>query len=103
MSVLRTPDERFDDLPDFPYQANYLEIRDPDLGRIRINYLDEGAKDAPVVLCLHGEPSWSFLYRKMIPVFTAAGFRVVAPDLFVSGRSDKPAARGVYTYSKPAK
>ncbi len=100
MSVLRTPDERFDDLPDFPYQANYLEIRDSDLGRIRIHYLDEGAKDARVVLCLHGEPSWSFLYRKMIPVFTAAGFRVVAPDLVGFGRSDKPAARSDYTYAK---
>ena len=100
MSVLRTPDERFDDLPDFSYQANYLEITDPDLARIRIHYVDEGAKDAPVVLCLHGEPSWSFLYRKMIPDFTAAGFRVVAPDLVGFGRSDKPAARSDYTYAK---
>jgi haloalkane dehalogenase len=100
MSVLRTPDERFDGLPDFPWQANYLEIQDPDLGGIRIHYLDEGPRDAPIILCLHGEPSWSFLYRKMIPVFTAAGFRVVAPDLVGFGRSDKPAARSDYTYAK---
>jgi haloalkane dehalogenase len=100
MSVLRTPDERFDGLPDFPWQANYLEIQDPDLGGIRIHYLDEGPRDAPIILCLHGEPSWSFLYRKMIPVFTAAGFRVVAPDLVGFGRSDKPSSRSDYTYAK---
>jgi haloalkane dehalogenase len=100
MSVLRTPDERFDDLPDFPWQPNYLEIQDSGLGGIRIHYLDEGPRDAPVILCLHGEPSWSFLYRKMIPVFTAAGFRAVVPDLVGFGRSDKPAAREDYTYAK---
>jgi haloalkane dehalogenase len=100
MSVLRTPDERFDGLPNFPWQANYLEIQDSDLGGIRIHYVDEGPRDAPIILCLHGEPSWSFLYRKMIPVFTAAGFRTVVPDLVGFGRSDKPAARSDYTYAK---
>ena len=100
MTVLRTPDERFDKLPDFPFDAHYLDIQDRDLGRLRIHYLDEGPRDAPTVLCLHGEPSWSFLYRKMIPIFTAAGFRVVAPDLVGFGRSDKPADRNDYSYSK---
>jgi len=100
MTVLRTPDERFDNLPDFPFEAHYLDIHDADLGGIRIHFLDEGPGDAPTILCLHGEPSWSFLYRKMIPVFTAAGYRVVAPDLPGFGRSDKPADRNDYSYSK---
>lgn len=100
MSVLRTPDERFEALSGFPFQPNYLEINDPDLGSLRIHYLDEGPRDGAVILCLHGEPSWCYLYRKMIPVFTAAGFRVLAPDLVGFGRSDKPAARTDYTYKK---
>ena len=100
MTVLRTPDERFENLPGFPFEPHYLDVQDQGLGRIRIHYLDVGPESAPTVLCLHGEPSWSFLYRKMIPVFTAAGFRVVAPDLVGFGRSDKPAARDDYSYSK---
>jgi haloalkane dehalogenase len=100
MKVLRTPDERFENLPDFPFESHYLNIEDQDLGGLRIHYLDEGPTDAPTILCLHGEPSWSFLYRKMIPVFTAAGYRVVAPDLPGFGRSDKPADRNDYSYSK---
>ena len=100
MKVLRTPDERFENLPDFPFEPHYLNIEDQDLGGLRIHYLDEGPGDAPTILCLHGEPSWSFLYRKMIPVFTAAGYRVVAPDLPGFGRSDKPADRNDFSYSK---
>ncbi|HLF30370.1 MAG TPA: haloalkane dehalogenase [Xanthomonadales bacterium] len=100
MAVLRTPDERFEHLCGFPFQPHYLEIHDADLGKLRIHYLDEGPRDGRVILCLHGEPSWCYLYRKMIPVFTAAGFRVLAPDLVGFGRSDKPAARSDYTYSK---
>ncbi|MFC1795610.1 haloalkane dehalogenase [Pseudomonadota bacterium] len=100
MKVLRTPDERFENLPDFPFEPHYLNIEDQDLGGLRIHYLDEGPTDTPTILCLHGEPSWSFLYRKMIPVFTAAGYRVVAPDLPGFGRSDKPADRNDYSYSK---
>lgn len=100
MSVLRTPDECFQNLPDFPCQPHYVEIEDSDLGALRIHYIDEGPANAPVILCLHGEPTWSFLYRKMIPVFTAAGFRVVAPDLVGFGRSDKPARRTDYSYKK---
>lgn len=98
MTVLRTPDECFDNLPDFPYQPNYLELDDPDLGKLRVHYVDEGPADGPVILCLHGEPTWSFLYRKMIPVFVNAGFRVIAPDLVGFGRSDKPSDREDYTY-----
>ena len=100
MTVLRTADERFDELPDFPFEPHYQEIHDQDLGSLRIHYVDEGPRDAPVILCLHGEPSWGFLYRKMIPVFTAAGFRAVVPDLAGFGRSDKPAARSDYSYKK---
>ena len=73
MAVLRTPDNRFEGLSGFPYQPNYIEISDADLGSLRIHYLDEGPRDAPVVLCLHGEPTWCYLYRKMIPGLVAAG------------------------------
>jgi haloalkane dehalogenase len=100
MSVLRTPDACFSTLPEFPFEPRYAVINDSDLGDLRIHYVDEGPADAPVILCLHGEPTWSFLYRKMIPVFTRAGLRVVAPDLVGFGRSDKPASRRDYTYRK---
>lgn len=100
MSVLRTPDERFADLPDFPFEPHYVEIPDAEHGALRMHYVDEGSRDGPVVLCLHGEPTWSFLYRKMIPVFTAAGMRVVAPDLVGFGRSDKLARREDYSYAR---
>jgi len=100
MKVLRTPDERFDGLPDFPYEPNYLLVPDREGGRLRIHYIDEGPKDAEPVLMMHGEPSWSFLYRKMIPIFLGAGYRTVAPDLVGFGRSDKPADRSDYTYNR---
>ena len=100
MKVLRTPDERFDGLPDFPYEPNYLLVPDREGGRLRIHYIDEGPKDAEPVLMMHGEPSWSFLYRKMIPIFLGAGYRAVAPDLVGFGRSDKPADRSDYTYNR---
>ena len=94
MDVLRTPDDRFADLPDFPWEPHYAQTSDG----LRVAYLDEGT--GPVVLLLHGEPSWSFLYRKLIPVLLAAGCRVVAPDLIGFGRSDKPAAIEDYTYAR---
>jgi haloalkane dehalogenase len=100
MSVLRTPDDRFANLPGFAFKPHYVELNDKDLGSLRIHYLDEGPTDGPVILCLHGEPTWSYLYRKMIPVFAAAGFRVLAPDLVGFGRSDKPSARSDYSYRK---
>ena len=91
--VLRTPQERFANLPDFPWTPHYLQ-----LAELRVAYIDEGPRDAPVVLLMHGEPTWSFLYRKMIPVLLQAGYRVVAPDLVGFGRSDKPARRADYSY-----
>lgn len=93
MDVLRTPDERFTDLPDFPWRPSYL-VHDG----LRMAYLDVGPADGEVVLCLHGEPTWGYLYRKMIPVFVAAGMRVLAPDWFGFGRSDKPVADQDYTW-----
>ena len=96
--VLRTPDERFNELPDFPYTPNYLDDLKGYDG-LRMHYVDEGPRDAAnIFLCLHGEPTWSYLYRKMIPVFTAAGHRVVAPDYFGFGRSDKPVQDDVYQF-----
>ena len=101
MQVLRTPDERFANLPDWPYQPRYTTVTDGLTGtELRIHHVDEGAADAPVVLCMHGEPSWSYLYRKMIPVLTGAGLRVVCPDLPGFGRSDKPADRSDYSYAR---
>lgn len=100
MTVLRTPDEQFTNLPDFPFSPHYVGIEDEDFGPLRIHYLDEGPSAAPVIFCLHGEPTWSFLYRKMIPHFVSAGFRVVAPDLVGFGRSDKLSGREDYTYAR---
>jgi len=100
MTVLRTPDERFAELAGYPFEPHYLEIIDSRLGRLRIHYVDEGPAHGPVVLCLHGEPTWSYLYRKMIPLFAAAGFRVLAPDLVGFGRSDKPSERRDYSYAR---
>jgi haloalkane dehalogenase len=94
----RTPDERFGELPDFPYEPSYVDDL-PDYEGLRMAYIDEGPKDAPVFLCLHGEPSWSYLYRKMIPLFLEAGGRVIAPDLYGFGRSDKPVRQEDYSYS----
>ncbi len=100
MEALRTPDERFADLPDFPYAPRYVEVDDGEGGRLRVAYVDEGPADGETVLLLHGEPSWSFLYRRMIPVLVDAGLRVVAPDLVGFGRSDKPVDRAAHTYAR---
>ena len=102
MKVLRTPDERFEGLPGYGFDPHYLEVPSGDgTGGLRVHYVDEGPRDASeTVLLLHGEPSWSYLYRKMVPVFAEARFRVVAPDLVGFGRSDKPAARTDYTYAR---
>jgi haloalkane dehalogenase len=100
MKALRTPDDRFDGLVDYPFAPHYREIPDLDGGTLRVHYLDEGPADGEVVLLLHGEPSWSYLYRKMIPALTAAGLRAIAPDLVGFGRSDKPASRADYTYER---
>ncbi len=97
IAALRTPDDRFADLPGFPYEPRYL-TGPPGFGDLRMAYIDEGPADGPTVLCLHGEPTWGYLYRKMIPVFTDAGHRVVAPDFFGFGRSDKPIRDDTYTF-----
>ncbi len=95
MEILRTPDERFANLPGYSFAPHYVEI-----SGVRIHYVDEGPEGAAPVLMLHGEPSWSYLYRKMIPIITAASYRVIAPDLVGFGRSDKPAQREDYTYQR---
>ena len=105
MEVLRTPDERFEGLPDFAFAPNYVSVsadleRGPGGEQLRVHYLDEGPRTGRVVLLMHGEPSWCFLYRKMIPTLVAAGFRCIAPDLVGFGRSDKPTDRAAYTYAK---
>jgi haloalkane dehalogenase len=94
ITFLRTPDERFANLDGFAYAPNYLDVEG-----LRMAYIDEGPRDGSVILCLHGEPSWSYLYRFMIPVFVEAGYRVIAPDLIGFGRSDKPTERSAYTYA----
>ncbi len=97
MDFLRTPDAAFADLPGYPFKPNYVEIPSADGDRLRMHYVDEG--EGETLLCLHGQPSWSYLYRKMIPLLTKAGYRVVAPDLIGFGRSDKPVHRSDYTYA----
>ena len=93
MDVLRTPDERFDNLPGYSFEPHYVDV-----DGLRMHYVDEGPRDAAPVLLLHGEPSWSYLYRKMIPVIVEAGNRAIAPDLIGFGRSDKLANREDYSY-----
>ena len=94
MKTLRTPDERFVDLPGYDFAPHYVEI-----DGLRMHYVDDGPVNAAPVLLLHGEPSWSYLYRKMIPLLTAAGHRVIAPDLIGFGKSDKPVSRNDYSYA----
>ena len=100
MDTLRTPDERFQNLAGYPFEPHYAEIPDGDGGTLRVHYLDEGPADAAPVLLMHGEPSWSFLYRHMIPPLVEAGHRVIAPDLVGFGRSDKPTEMSDYTYAR---
>src|SRR5690242_16106229 len=95
MRILRTPEERFASLPDFPYAPRRVDV-----GGLEMAWVEDGPSSAAPILCLHGEPSWSFLYRKMIGPLARAGHRVVAPDLIGFGRSDKPAAREDYTYQR---
>jgi len=100
MKTVRTPDSCFDGLSDYPFAPNYSEVDDGEGGKLRIHHLDEGPRDGEVVLCLHGQPTWSYLYRKMIPVFVEAGYRVIAPDFVGFGRSDKPTHIDDYTYAR---
>jgi haloalkane dehalogenase len=100
MRTLRTPDERFADLPGFPYRPRYADVPDGAGGTLRMAYVETGPATGPVALCLHGEPSWSYLYRTVAPVLAGAGMRVVAPDMVGFGRSDKPAEVADHTYRR---
>jgi len=96
MEALRTPETRFDNLADYPFAPQYVTLGD----ELRMHYVDEGPRNAPTVLMLHGEPTWSYLYRHMIPPFVDAGFRAVAPDLIGFGKSDKPTSLADYSYQR---
>lgn len=100
MDSLRTPDERFRNLPDWPYAPHHVEVPDGEGGALRMHYVDEGPASAAPILCLHGQPTWSYLYRKMIPILVGAGHRVIAPDLVGFGRSDKPTRISDYSYAR---
>ncbi len=93
MKILRTPDQRFQNLPDYEFEPHYVDVDE-----MRMHYVDEGPADAPPILLMHGEPSWSYLYRHMIPPIASAGLRAIAPDLIGFGKSDKPAAQSNYSY-----
>ncbi len=99
MEYLRTPDDRFDSLDGYPFTPRYTQVPTDDGGELRMHYLDEGPKDGEPILCLHGQPTWSYLYRMMIPLFVEQGYRVIAPDFIGFGRSDKPVSRSDYTYA----
>jgi len=100
MKILRTPDSRFKNLRGYSFEPNYVEVPDGENGTLRIHYVDEGRDRMKPVLLMHGEPTWSYLYRKMIPLIVDSGYRVVAPDLVGFGRSDKPADRDDYSYQR---
>ena len=100
MKSLRTPDDRFAALSDFPYPPRYCDVDDQEGGRLRVAWVEDGPADADPVLLLHGEPSWSYLYRRMIPILVAAGHRVICPDLVGFGRSDKPTEIGDHSYAR---
>ncbi|QIK76546.1 haloalkane dehalogenase [Nocardioides piscis] len=100
MDAYRTPDAAFDHCPDFPWEPAYAQVVDPDGGTLRMAYVDAGPADGPVALLLHGEPSWSFLYRHVIAELTQRGIRCVAPDLIGFGRSDKPLDQGDYSFAR---
>src|ERR1700733_11428390 len=100
MECVRTPDERFGQIPDFAYRPRYADVPAGDGTTLRMGYVDDGPRDARAIVMLHGEPSWSFLYRKVMRACRDAGLRVVAPDLVGFGRSDKPTRREDYTYAR---
>lgn len=100
MLTLRTPENRFDGLPDFAYAPHYCDVPDGEGGTLRVAWVEDGPPDAEPVLMLHGEPTWSYLYRRMIPALAAAGHRVICPDLVGFGRSDKPARREDHSYAR---
>ena len=97
MEALRTPDERFENLPDFPFEPNYVSVDDSEGGALRMHYIDEGSSGGLTIVLLHGEPTWSFLYRKMVPGLVDAGYRAIVPDQIGFGRSDKPTKQADYS------
>ena len=96
-AVIRTPDTNFASIPDFPFAPHYIELQTAPSG-LRMHYVDEGPRNAPIALLLHGMPTWSYLYRHMIAPVVAAGYRVIAPDLIGFGRSDKPVLEATHTF-----
>jgi len=100
MQYLRTPDSHFENLADYEFTANYINVDDQEGGQLRMHYLDEGDKNGQTILLMHGNPTWSYLYRHMIKTLVEAGYRVIAPDLIGFGRSDKPTQRSDYTYAR---
>lgn len=101
MKVLRTPDDRFVSLPDYAFAPHYADVVDPGEGtRLRLHYIDEGPRDGPIALLMHGEPTWCYLYRHFVPPLVAQGYRVLAPDLIGFGRSDKPVRADDYSYAR---
>ena len=97
MKILRTPDECFDNLEDYPFEPNYIDIEHNDQ-TLRMHFLDENSESDEIVLLMHGEPTWSYLYRKIIPILVSNGKRVIAPDLIGFGKSDKFSVRYNYSY-----
>ena len=100
MKILRTPDKRFVHLKEYPFDPHYTIVKTHDDSDLRIHHIDEGPRNGPILLCIHGQPVWSYLYSRMIPFLTEAGVRVIAPDLPGYGKSDKPAAREDYSYQR---
>ena len=100
MKILRTPDKCFSNLKDYKYEPNFTIIKTHDESDLRIHHIDVGPKDGPTILCMHGQPVWSYLYLKMIPIFNQAGIRVICPDLPGYGKSDKPASREDYSFQR---
>lgn len=98
--IIRTADERFDNLPEYAFDPHYVELKDRDFGKLRLHYLDEGPRNGPIILLLHGQGCWSYIFRHMIPALTAAGHRVIAPDFIGFGRSDKLPSTDDYTFEK---
>ena len=98
--IIRSPDQNFADLPEFDFRPHYAALPDPEFGELRLHYIDEGPRDGTVILLLHGQGCWSYIFRRMIPVLASAGFRVVAPDFIGFGRSDKLRDTEDYTFEK---
>lgn len=100
MEFNRTPDARFENLADYPFKPNYVEVDDFEGGKLRMHYVDEGPKDGPAVVMIHGNPTWSYMWRKLIPVLANNGFRAIAIDHIGVGRSDKPTKMSDYTIAR---